>query len=516
MVRIMKLRWILLLLCPTILWAQEVQWGFTLSSDNLFNPNLSHSMISRGDGSTYWVGHLEKRTMSYSQDHLGKLKLVRFDDSGNFLDSIFISGNTMVRNMEYRNGMNQGWFYFKDSLIVGNSSFSLPNQTGSVILSWNSSGNVQVWGSYGDTLADVTFANNGNAIGVAQYSFNGTQSLSEWDQNGNLIRQRSLPDMGFIHHIRTTPGGGLIINGSCLGPSFSLDTISIPSLPTYNNYILELDASWQAVGMKWISDITCQVSHGLIAPGGNLIYAGSVLMNQPQFDSLTYFGPNTSSEDFFLTSLDHQDWKFDWVQEVPSDTGFCRVSPGSVDPIGFDSLGNIYMVGQQSGKKAFWTPNDQTEPRGFSDILILSYTSGGVFRWAMNLGSRSIDHGGNLIVNGVDDLLLCGIITDSLFLPNDTIPAGFNSTTVIRITPGNLGLEKTTRTPSISFYPNPSRGLLEHDSPIPVPFKIIDTWGRMVLEDILVPGKRLDLRELPSGVYLLRTGSRTTRIILRN
>ena len=78
-----------------------------------------------------------------------------------------------------------------------------------------------------------------------------------------------------------------------------------------------------------------------------------------------------------------------------------------------------------------------------------------------------------------------------------------------------VGIEPTATTHSLTAYPNPSHGILTvHNLPNQAPVQLYDIRGREIIT--LQPTDttlQLDISHLPQGIYFLRTGSETLKIV---
>ena len=63
----------------------------------------------------------------------------------------------------------------------------------------------------------------------------------------------------------------------------------------------------------------------------------------------------------------------------------------------------------------------------------------------------------------------------------------------------------------ISVYPNPARDMVNVQSPLKVNITITDIKGRMISQ--VANASRFSIKELPSGLYLLRISDRTGQVI---
>lgn len=77
----------------------------------------------------------------------------------------------------------------------------------------------------------------------------------------------------------------------------------------------------------------------------------------------------------------------------------------------------------------------------------------------------------------------------------------------------SVGVEEIAGMGSLEVYPNPTNGLLQFDLEVPALVRLLDMSGREVMSDRLNMGTaRMDISNLPNGVYMLRTEGASPRV----
>jgi len=77
----------------------------------------------------------------------------------------------------------------------------------------------------------------------------------------------------------------------------------------------------------------------------------------------------------------------------------------------------------------------------------------------------------------------------------------------------STGLNEIATVGSLEVYPNPTNGLLQFEMEAPAVVRLMDVSGREVMRDRIATGTaRMDISNLPNGVYMLRTEGAAPRV----
>ena len=164
---------------------------------------------------------------------------------------------------------------------------------------------------------------------------------------------------------------------------------------------------------------------------------------------------------------------------------------------------------------------------GPPDVFVAKLTDAGTtssFAWAQRAGSTDYDQVNALVVSGTS-VYVAGSFSSAtasfgataLTNSNPGTPVGFlASLTDPTITATATGAEP--REP-VTLYPNPTRRMATLHWPVgttPAPIRLTDAQGRTVHDYPAPagPSATLDLRGLPTGLYLLRGTGPTQRLIV--
>jgi len=106
----------------------------------------------------------------------------------------------------------------------------------------------------------------------------------------------------------------------------------------------------------------------------------------------------------------------------------------------------------------------------------------------------------------------------SAFMNRDLSPKGFIESTPNLMNNCNISLSiDNESSPGVSIYPNPigeERVLHISNIPIPSRYSLLTTSGSLLRSDIIETNPTLDLRDLPSGMYVLRLGADNFKILV--
>lgn len=406
--------------------AQQAVWVETFPSQNTFNPAFSFSHLAvLGDG-TFWTPQMKIRRASYSQFHLGEVMLYRMDFSGAVLDSVPVYGNANVEEIIAHGNEAFVRLGYLDSIRVAGQSDQIGLNFNQAFLHIDANGQEKLLWFQDDTTTCMTTNQQGELLLLRNAGIGGNSILTRMDTAGNILSTKALPGIGFTNQISQRADGRYLISGSCMNQNFQLDSVSASHNFTYTQYVLALDATFQAEWINYVEDITCNEVHHAEAPNGKVLM-GSISFIDPAIGSLNYAGPGPLKPDFLLTQLDLLG-QFEWVTEMPGDTHRTRLYTGKTAAVGYDRDGNGYMIGHIQGFPLQWDSVYSTvTPNNSLDVLIGSWDSTGALRWVRNYGGSGNEYGDALYVLGKDSLLIAGTLADTTQFDSLTAPGGFNT-----------------------------------------------------------------------------------------
>jgi len=141
--------------------------------------------------------------------------------------------------------------------------------------------------------------------------------------------------------------------------------------------------------VKYNSSGTVQWQRTLGGTGGDVAQGVSVDSSDNVYVGGYAFVPAVGNH--FLIAKYNSSGTLQWQRTIGLATS------GNNHCISFDSLDNVYLIGETSSQGA-----------GGADFLIVKYNSSGVIQWQRTLGSTGSEEGRGISVNSQDDLVLVG------------------------------------------------------------------------------------------------------------
>ena len=239
--------------------------------------------------------------------------------------------------------------------------------------------------------------------------------------------------------------------------------------------------------------------------GGNALVAGI-------FSASAIFGTTTLTSSFwtnaFVAKLSPAGiWQ--WATQVAGNT----VAAG----IAVDSRNHVLVTGTYSSSNpATFGPIALTNA-GSYDIFAAQLSPLGAWEWATNVSSIGSDYAGGIAAGGAGQVVLAGTVAytttsfDPLAFPEDAHPfiAGF--------TPSPLAVAAaTSAAAAFTLAPNPARETVRLTGATgAATATLLDGLGRVVRRVPLAAGAAtLDVRGLPAGLYVVRAGLQTRRLVV--
>ncbi len=493
------LTFLLLLASLSSLDAQEIAWVKTFSQANSANPASNSEQLSvRSDG-TYWLATMPQRNSYYPPSSLGDLRIYQMDPSGVILDSVDAYGNGVVQEMSSYDNETFLLIGYSNILSIAGLTFGGNPDFRQLVVHLTGQGQVNILWEQPDSTVALYASGPGELLAVSNEGLTGAH-LTRYNTSGTILQNRAIPGLGRAYGISQNTNGQIVISGSCLGNSFQLDTISLPSSSFYNGYVLKLDSNFQGIWGNLIEDITCQkIKHRQEPNGAILLGAGTT---QPlTFGNFSHQGPNTSISDFYLTQLDGQG-AYQWVQEIPGDTGWSRAQLASELPMDFDNLGNAYMIGTVNSTVHWGGGQYTASASGQTDGFVISFDGAGNLRWVRNLGLGGRVIPSRVEVLGVDSVLISGGASDSALFGSNLVPMEPGDEFITLIVPEVATSLHPISSLDINIYPNPFEDVVLMEGDVAgLEYKIYDLQGKVLLAGTC--HEPIETSMLSSGLYFI-------------
>ncbi|MBC7448860.1 MAG: SBBP repeat-containing protein [Hymenobacteraceae bacterium] len=181
-----------------------------------------------------------------------------------------------------------------------------------------------------------------------------------------------------------------------------------------------------------------------------------------------------------------------------------------------DGSGNVYVTGVFSGL-AFFGPTTLSSA-GSGDVFVAKITPDGTWQWVIPAGGATDDGGLGVAVQGNETMCVTGYFASypanfgSISLPSNL---GDRSIFIAHIGATGVGLPEGGTTPPFTLAPNPAHHTATLTGASGSTATLLDGLGRTVRTVPLSQGAAtLDLRGLPAGLYVVRAGETTRRLVV--
>ncbi len=373
------------------------------------------------------------------------------------------------------------------------------------------SGNVVVVGSFTSptiTLGSITLTllNGGYNFFVAKLTPTGTWQWanSAGGNNGD-----------YATNVAVDSSGNVVIAGhfSSMTITLGATTLTNPD-PGSNIFVAKLTPTgvWQWAVSARGREI--DIVNGMVLDGsGNVIITG--FYTSPTLSigaiTLTNAGTNPDFGDVFVAKL------------TPTGAWQWATSAGGSEHDGgvgvaVDASGNVVVIGAFASPAITFGSTTLTSA-GSYDIFVAKLTPLGVWQWATSAGGSNEDSGIGVSVEGSGSVVVTGNFA------SPTI--AFGATTLTNASPGSsaiflarlsgtTGLPETAEQPALTLFPNPARTTVQLTGATGATAALLDGLGRRVRTVPVSPegAATLDVRALPAGLYLLRAGGATRRLVV--
>ncbi len=379
------------------------------------------------------------------------------------------------------------------------------------------SGNVVVTGYFDSptiTFGVTTLTNAGSfdlfvakltPTGAWQWATSAGGSRTDWSTGVAVDGSGSVVVTGFFFSSTITFGATTLTNASA---GYS-DLFVAKLTPT---------GTWQwATGAGGIYD---DFSYGVAVDG-----SGSVVVTGPFYSSTLSFGATTLANAGFsnlfvakLTPTGAWQWATGAGGTSPSSTSSYDWSRG----VAVDGSGSVVVTGYFSSSTLTFGATTLTNA-GNEDLFVAKLTPTGIWQWATGAGSSDSDYSIDVAVDGSGSVVVTGYFTSPTLtfgattLTNPTPnPGPFDYAFFLARLSTVTGLPEDPTQPAFTLAPNPARTTVQVMGAVGTTATLLDAVGRVVGTAAISPtgAATLDVRALPAGLYVLRAGAATRRLVV--
>lgn len=335
-------------------------------------------------------------------------------------------------------------------------------------------------------------------------------NIQKKSPDGQTLLTITQNNVNLISSISVDNQGNMYAAGSCAENNATYNGVSVPALLTYNTYVSKYDALGNFQWVKYVEDITCPTPQ-VVAFSPDAVYFCSELNGDFSFDALQIEGPQSSfMSDFFLSKLNAQG-QFQWVREI---IGSGRAYLGHRNFLNLDAQGNIYWVGSFS-ESISWNSQFQSQSNGFRDALLLKYNPEGEVVLAKSVGGNSYDRFDSVAVDPTGNIYLSGMAGGTFQF--DAIP--FTGTSLYnpflaKLNPNSLSISEQNSSDD-SIYPNPVHNKFYLKTFAIKQLTVYNLLGQKVKE-FNSDASGMDISDLPSGTYLVKTNTGSTIKLIKD
>jgi hypothetical protein len=361
--------------------------------------------------------------------------------------------------------------------------------------------------SFGTTT--LTNAGTSNDIFVAKLSPTGTW---QWATRVGAVLDDNCSS------VTVDASGNSVVIGRFQSPAITFGITTLTNANGADGFVAKLNpaGTWQwATAIIWGSNDDDGLGVAVDASGNTLV-TGEFVSPAVTFGTTTLTNTNAdNTQDIFVAKLGPTGvWQ--WATSVGGS------GQDSGNSVAVDANGDVLITGGFNSPLITFGTATLTNPNpGIYnyDIFAAKLNSAGAWQWATRAGGDNLDvgvdvvvgNGGNVIVAGkfVSPTLTFGATT--LTNANSPNPALFlaslNSTT---------GLPEAPDQPPFAFSPNPASTTVQLTGATGATATLLDGLGRVVGSAPVSPAgtATLNVRGLPAGLYLLRAGGATRRLVV--
>jgi hypothetical protein len=441
-------------------------------------------------GEAVWANRIGATDYDYVQK-------ITTDQDGNILMAGYFYGTTLIGTDNYTSFGSQDIFLAK---FNADGEFLWSIRAGSQMADYimdvktDAFNNIFITGyfyheiQFGDTLLE---GGNGSDIYIAKYNPGGVlQSLVQ--AGGSSSDQ--------VRSLSCDPSGNIVITGSFYYDIQIGDTLLTTQEPV-GVFLAKFD---NGLNLTWVrqihgSSMTIE-AYATTDEEENIYLAGDFSEEVFLGDSIFDAGP--FNEDIYVARLDPSG-NVIWARHAYS------IGPDQVAAIDVDSYDNLYMAGHYLDTITF---GEVTLPYtlccGSREIFIVNYTVDGIAYWGNRItGARAKLQ--DMTLSDEDEIYLSGSFADTVhFGALALIHPGTNINFMASLR-GDIftSVPQLKESDDFLVWPNPAHSFIQIDTGFTgrnFMIEIYDPAGRKFMERPVSTGNKIDISNLPKGLYVLR------------
>ena len=322
-------------------------------------------------------------------------------------------------------------------------------------------------------------------------------------------------DLGF--GVAVDGSGSVVITGTFAGPTIAFGATTLTSNGAYNVYVAKLTptGAWQwatsagGSGNDYGYDVA-------LDGNDNIVITGEFNSPTITLGATTLLNASLGSADIFVAKLTPTGT---WEWGAGGGGGNYDAGNG----VAIDGSGSVVVTGTfRSLTITFGTTTltNANPSAGSGDIFVAKLTATGAWQWATRAGGSNEDYGIGVAVEGSGSVVVTGIFESPTITFGATTlsnPASPGPAIFLARLGGTTGLpEAAGDQPQLTLTPNPARTTVQLTGATGPTATLLDGLGRVVGTAAITPAgaATLDVRALPAGLYLLRAGGATRRLVV--
>jgi hypothetical protein len=518
------------------------QWAKSAGSTQL---EYSEGIAVDVSGNIYTCGRFDSPTITFGSTVLtnagqsSDIYLVKYDPFGNVLWAKSAGGLSFeyVKDLSVDGGGNvyvTGSFN-SSTITFGNITLTNTGLTDLFIVKYNASGSV-MWAksasgndSESGVSVDVDVAGNVLLTGIfsssmvtfdtsalMNSSFSSTDLfVVKYDSSGNVIWARSAGsnDQEYSEAITTDLSGNVIVSGYFASSTMLFGSTLLTNINpgVYKVFIVKFDSVGNVVWAKSADGNGYNHAFGLATDSNeNILVTGGYQNGSITFDNIVL--ANAGSANSFIVKYDPAG-NIIWAK---SEGGNNRDIANS---IACEQNGNFF-VGGWTSSSILTIGNTVLTNAGINDIWFAKYDPSGNVIWAKSVGSSGLEDCAGIAVSTIGEVYIVGWYDGPALHLGNTVLINYGGADIFTAKLDAItGLETSSDfSARISFYPNPTTGLLNISSPeVILNITAFNSLGQIVNEP--VSGSKTALIQLDEpGIYNIRIstveGIATKRVVV--